>query len=302
MATKPADFVEKYSSEFGTNTPDVANVPQNADPKALLFGGNEPPPDPEDDFWKWDGEKQEFFVEVENGGRMERFSGKTRTEAAKNLAAGKKSLNQALAEAKAPKQLTPDTKLPFDPIQRKASRTLTQQEIYQITEMAQTDPLKAQEMLFEARTGYTMDQVAAATDRVSSLEQKIYASEVAGDFISSHQSEFVPSPANMQLMNAWLNDRKLPVTRNNLEIAFAELRGSGKLVSPVASVPRETPPVNEFVPPPPPVSPPTRPAPVAPSGQGVQVSREAVAAIQSGSLSDARAAIQDVFRQSRGGR
>lgn len=301
MATKPADFVEKYSSEFGTNTTDVANVPQNADPKALLFGGNEPPPDPEDDFWKWDAEKQEFFVEVENGGRMERFSGKTRTEAAKNLAAGKKSLNQALAEAKAPKQLTPDTKLPFDPIQRKQPRQLTAQEVYQINEVAQTDPIRAQEMLFEARTGYTMEQVASSVDRIEGLNQKIYASEVAGDFISSHQSDFQPSPANMQLMNTWLNDRKLPVTRNNLEIAFSELRGAGKL-APVQNVPRETPPNNEFVPPPPPVSPPTRPAPVAPSGQGAQVSREEVAAIQSGSLGDARAAIQGVFSRARGGR
>lgn len=309
MATKPTDFVEKYSNEFGANTPDVANVPQNADPKSLLFGKNPPPveAEPESDFWKWDGDKQEFFVEVENGGRLERFSGKTRTEAARNLAEGKKNLNAALAnERNAAKTLTPDTKLPFDPIQRGQSRTLTAAEVYQISEIAQSDPLRAQEMLFQARTGYTMEQVAASVEMTNSMRQQIYAAEVAGSFVGDHQKDFEASPANMALVEGWLKDRKLPVTRNNLEIAFSDLRGTGKLTSPAQNVPRgtiqtETPLVQEFTPPPPPVSPPTRPAPVVASGPGVQASREEVAAIQSGSLSDARSAIQTVFRRASGG-
>ena len=298
MTTKPADFIERSTKDFEAGV-DVATVPADAKPEDLLFGKNPPPTEaePADDFFKWDEQKQEFYVEVPNGGRMERFSGKTRTEVSKNLAEGKANANQALAEKTAPRPRTPDTKLPYDPIARKQPRQLSAQEIYQIEELRQTDPIRAQELAFEARTGYSFDAITKSIELQEANQHKLYAAEVSSNFISRHSKDFVPNQANMGLMDAFLKERKWPVTENNLEIAFYELQD--KLQKPAAAPP--PPPVQEFVPPPPPVSPPSRPAPaatVAPGG----LSREQVAAIQTGSLEDARAAIQTAFRQARGSR
>jgi hypothetical protein len=302
--TKPADFIERSAGEFeAPASVDVASVPANADPKDMLMGKNPPPTDAEpqgEEFFKWDGETQEFYVEVDNNGRTERFAGKSRTEVTRNLAEGKKNANQALAErTQSQRTRTPDTKLPYDPIARKQPRQLSQQEVFQINELAQTDPLKAQEMAFEARTGYTFEAVAQSIQFQDENRHKIYAAEVSGDFISAHQKDFHPNPSNMSLIDGWLKERKLPVTRNNLEIAFYELSENGKLTRPQPAAVK--PPEQEFTPPPPPVSPPSRPAPSATVQQG-GLSREQVATIQTGSLSDARAVIQSAFRRSRGGR
>jgi len=302
MATKPQDFIERATNDFAPGV-DVATVDKNQDPKSLLFGKDVPPPtdaEPQDEFFKWDAEKEldgqkgAFYVDVENNGRTERFWGKTRTEVTKNLAEGKKHANQVLAETKAasrPRQ--PDMKLPFDPIQRKSPRELTPQEIMALNDLP---PDQAQAKIFEARTGYSMDDVARSIALQEENRQQIYAATVSGEFISSHQIDFVPNQGNMTLIDSWLKDRKLPVTRNNLEIAFLELQD--KFTKPVEQA--AVPPAQEFTPPPPPVSPPTRPAPVASSAPGSILSREQVATIQSGSLSDARSVIQDVFRANRG--
>lgn len=296
MDNKPTDFVERYTKEFDGAGVDVATVPQNQNPKELLFGKDAPPTEaePQDDTFKWDEEKKLFFIDVENGGRTERFSGETRTEVTKKLIAGKAELNRTLAETRAAnRQRQPDTKLPFDPIQRKQPRELTPQEVMALNDLP---PDAAQAKVFEARTGYTMDDIARSIALQEESRQQIYAATVSGQFVSAHSQDFHPSQGNMTLIDGWLKDRKLPVTRNNLEIAFIEL---GEKLNPA---PAQAAPVQEFVPPPPPVSPPSgsapRPAQTAANG----VSRETVAAIQTGSLSDMRSAIQDEFRRARGGR
>lgn len=307
MATKPQDFIERATSDFPIGV-DVASVPQNANPKDLLFGKPPAPPteaEP-DEFFKWDGEKEvdgqkgAFYVDVENNGRMERFWGKTRTEVTKNLAEGKKNANQALADTRASERpFTPDTKLPYDPIQRKQPRQLTQAEIYQIQQIAESDPVKAQAMAFEASTGLTFEQVAQSVTISEQTRRELYAANVSSAFCARHQKDFVPNQANMTLMDSWLKERQLPVTENNLEGAFRDLSKAEKLAKPAEIVPRET--VQEFTPPQPPVSPPSRPALVNDAPRG-GLSREQAATIQTGSLADARSVIQDVFRQGRGSR
>ncbi len=299
MSTKPADFIEKSTRDFESGV-DVATVPQNQKPEDLLFGKPAPPTEsePQDEFFKWDEGKQEFYVEVPNGGRMERFTGKTRTEVSKNLAEGKANANQALAEKTATKPRTPDTKLPYDPIARKQPRQLSTQEIYAMNELRETDPVRAQEMAFEARTGYSFDAIAKSIELQESNQHELYAARVSSAFIGRHK-DFLPNPSNMGLMDAFLKERKWPVTENNLEIAFYELQDKLQKPAPIAVVPPPQP--QEFTPPPPPVSPPSRPAPNAKAAQG-GLSREAVAAIQTGSLDEARAAIQTAFRQARGSR
>jgi hypothetical protein len=288
---KPTDFVERFGNDFGAPGVDVANVPQNQDPKTLLFGAPTTEVEPQDDTFKWDGEKNVFYVDVENNGRIERFTGETRTEVTKKLIEGKKAANQALADQRQsnrPRQ--PDTKLPFDPIQRRQPRELTPQEVMALNDLP---PDAAQAKVFEARTGYTMDEVARSVSLAEEMRLQVHAATVSGEFVSAHSQDFHPSQVNMSLIDSWLKDRKLPVTRNNLEIAFLEL-GDKLKPAPV--------PVQEFTPPPPPVSPPSRPAPGAVPAGGNGLSREQVATIQSGSLADARSVIQDAFRQGRGGR
>lgn len=307
---KPTDFVERYTNEFGSTTVDVAQVPQNSDPKDLLFGKPAPPPvdnEPQEEFFKWDAEKEvdgqkgAFYVDVQNNGRTERFWGRTRTEVTKNLAEGKAEANRTLAETRAAnKARQPDTKLPYDPITRKQPREPNQQELLQIMELQQSDPIRAQAMAFEIRTGYTMDQVAQSVTISEQTRREIYAATVSGEFCAAHTKDFVPNQANLALVDAWLNERKLPVTRNNLEIAFLDLTENRKLAVPQAVPPAAAaPPVQEFTPPPPPVSPPARPAPGAPANPGSVVTKEEVAAIQGGSLADARSVIQNVFRRNR---
>src|SRR6516225_704927 len=297
--TKPTDFVERSTQDFESGV-DVATVPANQDPKELLFGKNAPPTEaePADETFKWDEAKQEFFVEVENNGRMERFSGKTRTEVTKNLIEGKKNANQALAEKSRPVQRTPDTKLPYDPIARKAPRQLTPDEAYRINEIAQTDPIKAQELAFEARTGYDFNAVAESIRLQEETRHKYYAAEVTSDFLAEHQQDFMPSRANMALIDSFLKERKWPVTRNNVEIAFLQLEDKFQKPTPIAVVP--PPAVREFTPPPPPVSPPSRPAPAAEARRS-GLSNEEVRTINSGSLDDARAVIQRKLKEARGG-
>jgi len=304
VATKPQDFIERSTADF-TPGVDIATVPQNQDPKTLLFGQPAVPDtdtEPQDDTFKWDGEKNEFYVEVPNGGRLERFAGKTRTEVTKNLVAGKASLNETLAETrKNARSITPDTKLPYDPIQRRQARQLNQQEVYQINELQQTDPVKAQEMAFQARTGYTFEEMAKLGEIAEQNRRELYAAQVASDFVGAHRKDFDPIPSNMALVEGWLRDRQLPVTRNNLEIAFNDLRESSKITAPVQASPKNEQPPQEFTPPPPPVSPPSRPPQGASTVQGSSLSREEVAVIQSGSLNDARSAIQNAFRRNRVG-
>lgn len=302
MADKPKDFLERAVGDFAPGV-DVATVPKNQDPKDLLFGKDAPPPteaEPQgDEFFKWDatkelnGQRGAFYVDVPNGNRTERFWGKTRTEVTKNLAEAKKNANQVLIERPADRPRTPDMKLPYDPIQRKTPRTLSADEVYRITELAQTDPLKAQEMLFEARTGYTMDQWAQSIAVNEETRFKMYAVEITSDFWSSHQKDCLSNQANTTLIDSWLKDRKLPLTRNNLEIAFLDLKD--KLAKPEPAVAPE-----EFTPPPPPVSPPSGSAPSPERREQNLLSGEEVATIQSGSLEDARSAIQGVFRRNRG--
>jgi hypothetical protein len=293
---KPADFIERTSKEFEGGGVDVATVAERQDPKTLLFGPPATEAEP-DEFFKWDAEKEldgqkgAFYVDVENTGRMERFWGRTRTEVAKNLAEGKKHLNKTLAEVReAQKPRQPDTKLPFDPIQRKQPRELTQQESLALQDLP---PAEAQARVFEARTGYTMEDMARSIALQEENRQQIYAATVSGEFVTAHQQDFAATPGNMTRIDAWLKERKLPVTRNNLEIAFMEL--GEKLTAPSPATP-------EFTPPPPPVSPPSRPAPGSAQEQRNLLSREQVAAIQSGSLSDARTVIQEAFRANRGSR
>lgn len=297
---KPSDFIERSTRDFGPVGVDVATVKQNQDPKDLLFGkpGTEVEPQGEE-FFKWDPEKVidnqkgAFYVDVPNGNRMERFYGKTRTEVTKNLAVAKQNANKALTERPAESVLQPDMKLPYDPISRKAPRQLTPQEVIYITELAQTDPVRAQEMAFEARTGYNFDGMARGIEAAESTRHEVYAATCAQDFCSAHR-DFYPTAGNMLLIENWLKDRKLPVTRNNLEIAFREQKA--KLTAAPVESTVEPP---DFSPPPPPVSPPDRSALGEVEVQAGAATRDEVAAIQNGSLEDARTAIQNVFRRNR---
>lgn len=302
MPDKPSDFIERSTRDFAPGA-DVARVPANADPKDLLFGRPGTEVEPQDDqFIKWDpakeldGQKGAFYVDVPNGNRMERFWGKNRTEVTRNLATAKQNANKVIAERPAETALQPDMKLPYDPITRKQPRTLTPQEVMVISELATTDPVRAMEMAFEARTGYNFDGMARGIEFADTTRHEVYAATCAQDFCAAHK-DFYPVAGNMLLIENWLKDRKLPVTRNNLEIAFREQKD--KLTARPEPVPIES--ANDFTPPPPPVSPPDRPAMGEYREQQGTATAEEVAAIQGGSLDDARSAIQNVFRRQRSG-
>lgn len=297
---KPIDFVERSTKDFDGTTVDVATIPRNADPKDLLFGkppGTEVEPEGEE-FFKWDaekvldGQKGAFYVDVPNGNRTERFYGKTRTDVTRNLAVAKQNANKIITERPADKPLQPDMKLPYDPISRKQPRQLTIQEVNVISELSQTNPDKAMEMAFEARTGYTFDSMARSIEVSEQTRHEVYAAQCANDFVSAHQ-DFWPSAGNMLLIENWLKDRKLPVTRNNLEIAYIEQKAKLTPKPEAASAP------EEFSPPPPPVSPPERPAMGEVREQEGIATRDEVAVIQNGPLDKSREAILNVFRRSR---
>ena len=339
---KPADWLESFATKTfpgSSASPDVATVTKEADKDALLFGGKKPgDPEDGDDTFIWD-ETDEVVKKYGQGmwrtdvvvgeganAKTYRYWGKTRTEVTKALIKAQQNAVPLIEEQKrkltelsaAPPSngsrpalnLSPDTKLPFDPIPRRAPRQLTQQEILQLQEMEQTDPVQAQRIKFEAATGMTLDAFGMAIDRINSSDARRIADEAAVQFQTEHVDDWDPTPGNTALIDAYLKERKWPVTKNNLEIAFHDLVSQRRLTMPKPEPEEITPPavpvaaalVEEVSPPPPPTPIPTGGAPRQGQKTEADLVREAAVGIREMPLDEARASLVDAFRRQRGTR
>lgn len=341
---KPKDFLENFADRDFRNTSsvDVATVTKDANKDDLLFGKkpdpNAPPAndgEPEDDTFKWDESEAvvkkygqgmwytDVVVGAPPNARTFRYWGKTRTEVTQALIKAqanavpliedlrKKVVTMPTPAAPAPTNLTPDTKLPYDPVARRSPRELTQEEILNLQELEQSNPLKAYRIKFEALTGYTPEGFAEVTSRSDNMYARRIADEAAFAFQANHAEtgDWEPTPGNTALIDAYLKERKWPVTSNNLEIAFQDLKRQGKLVMPAPEAP-ENPAapenaasiVEEVPPPPPPVSPPAGSAPNRAPRQEADLLREAAAGLRDMPLDEARSSLTDAFRRQRGAR
>jgi len=328
---KPKDWLERATEGFdGAGGVQTATVDSKGDKDALLFGKPTSPADPEDgdDTFIFD-ETDEVVkkygqgmwrTDVVVGDKTYRYWGKTRTEVTKALIKAQQNAAAKIAEQNAklteisaapplsrqPSNLTPDTKLPFDPIVRRAPRQLTQAEILQLAELEQSDPLQAHRIKMEAVYGVTPESFAQAIDRQNNADAKRIADEAAFQFQADHEDDWLPSPGNTALIDKYLKERGWPVTRNNLEIAFQDLAAQRKLTMPAPETP-ETPPTPQaqqvveevVVPPPPPVSPGSSAAPRSQAKTEADLVREAAAFIREGPLDEARASLTDAFRRQR---
>jgi len=333
MPDKPKDWLERATEGFdGAGGVQTATVQSQADKDALLFGDKNKQPEGEegDDTFIFDETDETikkhgqgmWRTDVVVGDKTYRYWGKTRTEVTKALIKAQQNAGVLIAEQKAqitqfsaaparpsaPTNLTPDTKLPFDPIARRQPRNLTQAEILQLSELEQSDPVAAQRIKFEAATGLTVEAFGQAIDKVNEIAGRRIADEAAFAFQADHADDWLPSPGNTALIDKYLKERGWPVTRNNLEIAFQDLANQRKLAMPVADEPT-TVPVNQqpvleevVVPPPPPVSPPSSAAPRSQAKTEADLVREAAVGIREMPLDEARASLADAFRRQRGTR
>jgi len=333
---KPKDWLERATEGFdGAGGVQTATVQSQADKDALLFGKSKAGGEEDgDDTFIFD-ETDEVIKKYGQGmwrtdvvvgeganAKTFRYWGKSRTEVTKALIKAQQNAVPLIEEQKrklaevatlpAPARstvtLTPDTRLPFDPIARRAPRTLTDAEILNLEEIRQTDPLKYQRIVFEAATGLTVEAFGQAVDRVNQSDAKRIADEAAFQFQADHEEDWLASPGNTALIDGYLKERKWPVTRNNLEIAFQDLVAQRKLTMPPPETP-EPPPVTpqanlveEVAPPPPPVSPSSSAAPRSQAKTEADLVREAAVGIREMPLDEARASLADAFRRQRGTR
>src|SRR5271155_233392 len=192
-AKKPVDFLERFAGKDfdGDGGVSVATVPSQADPAKLLFqqGGGQPGGEEGDDeILIWDEEPATvakygqgmFRADVKVGEKIFRYWGKKRIDVMKQLIQAQENPSKKIQEQSAalaaaaanppanhlPNRV-PDTKLPFDPIPRRAPRQFTDQEIMGLQEMEQSDPARAFRMKLEAVTGYTPEGFIAAIDEVN---------------------------------------------------------------------------------------------------------------------------------------
>ena len=315
MADKPKDFLERFNDkEFGdSHTVDVATVPHPNDtaPQRLIEGPPSPAdPEDADDTFIWDESEAVvkkygqpmWRTDVQVGDKTFRYWGKTRTEVTKQLIKAQQNaateLNnrrQRIEElsrntpAAVPSTRTPDTRLPYDPVPRKATRKFSETEILRLEELRQSDPVEYQRIVFEAASGYTPEAFAEIASRVDAAAARRIADEAAFQFQANHSDDWDPTPGNTALIDAYLKERKWPVTLNNLEIAFFDLLAQRRLTMPAPEPTPElepapnhaAPSVEEVPPPPPPVSPAGGSAP-RPSGKtDADLLREEAANLQS---------------------
>jgi hypothetical protein len=328
---RPTDFLENFADrDFkGTVGLDVADVPAGADAKDLLFKEPENDGEPQDDTFIFDESEKTvakhgqpmWYTDVEAGGRTQRFYGKTRTEVAKALVQAQKHATAKIIELQAkpntpapppntpPIDLVPDTKLPYDPIAMQQPRNLSNEEMIAIVELQSSNPEEAQRRLFKAMVGCSPEALGQAVIRLDRIFANNVANEAAFGFQAKHAetNDWEPTPGNSALVNAYLRDRQWPVTANNLEIAFQDLRRQGRLTMPAPDVPEPAaaPPnslVEEVDPPPPPVVVPSGSAPSPGTERTVRTAREEAASLQEMPLADMRSMIVDRLRQAKNGR
>jgi hypothetical protein len=331
---KPTDFLEKFADKDfqGTVGLDVADVPQTTDKEGLLFTPNDPPPESDDTFtWTEDpkivekfGQGMYYSEAKSKSGKTFRYYGKTRTDVTRQLLKAQSHATDKIEEFSSrpapttpapytpPANIVPDTRLPYDPVPRKSSRQLSQDEIIRLNELQQSDPVQAYRIVFEATTGYTPEGFAEVTSRSDSMYARRIADEAAFQFQANHAEDdsWDPTPGNSALIDAYLKERKWPATLNNFEIAYQDLSRQNRLTKPKPEAADATaPPVSDsasqveeiFEPPPPPVSVPSGSAPSPARERQPGPSREEAASYQTMPLDQLRSAITDKLRQQRSG-
>lgn len=191
----------------------------------------------------------------------------------------------------------PDKETPIAPLAVQP-KSLTEQELAEINELAKTNLVAAWRRLYEAETGTKPAEVARAVSESQRAAIHRAAQEAEVSFIADHQEDFDCSPSSGEKIYSFLagctrpvttggyqcprcnkvHDPSFSVTRNNLEYAFETLTEQGvTFMNKPVSQPAPTPtPVVQAQPVAPAPAPPTQyipePAPVAAPAPVPQVS------------------------------
>jgi hypothetical protein len=92
---------------------------------------------------------------------------------------------------------------------------------------------------FSQQPAQQINAAGLSAEDVESLRQmarQFREAQIADDFLKAHP-EYAPTPANAALLQQYLADRKLPITRMGLENAYRALTGSnGSTPAPAAPV------------------------------------------------------------------
>lgn len=117
---------------------------------------------------------------------------------------------------------------------------LSADEQFLIAQNLSTAPVQAFERLFESVTGLKPEDFRRRVETVDALEQALQEQQAAEAFVLDHLEDYHPTAQNFQTIQAYLNKENLAFTRENLEIAFRELSGSGLLTKPSTIPPQES--------------------------------------------------------------
>jgi hypothetical protein len=73
---------------------------------------------------------------------------------------------------------------------------------------------------FKENFGIEAEEFGETVKEMRQFKQEMSELNAAEEFVVDHFEDFAPSPQNQQVMEKYLTENKLPVTRENLETAF----------------------------------------------------------------------------------
>ena len=170
----------------------------------------------------------------------------------------------------------------------------------------QSNPHEMFRRMFQAEIGISPQEFLVRENERRRQDAEMKAQQ---HFVQKHAQEYAPTPENAQKIMHFLERENLPISKQNLDYAFGELRGElgsvkpQERVAPPATEPQPNPPAPKQVSPPPSF---VRPslggrAMEEPSG-GIDVPSTEFARIAQLSPAEMKARIEQIFRQSRTGR
>jgi len=186
---------------------------------------------------------------------------------------------EALAAAieKSIQQQAPPAPVEFedDPVYKPIKfqrKELSLQEQANILNLMKENPQKAIRMLQEAEFGAPMETILNQLDRSEVREFNRREEEIGIEWVYDNVEKYNPTPENGQKLTKFLREKNKPITKKNLDIAFATLSASdpGMVKTPAPPPPDPTAELEE-APPPPTVVPSNQGGIVPPVQQSVDV-------------------------------
>ena len=164
-------------------------------------------------------------------GPLQIFKGKTLKECAEKVGAAHQNATVALHRTKKAVKIGGLLELDEEaPMPNYKPRTLTAEEVLELDEKFNNPTTRAEAMrtMLEAEIGAPIEVVRRNLQKTDVAERMQFIRAEVKKFTDAHP-EYVPSQANSDLLEAWLEKRNKPVTHKNLEIAFADLCEDGLL-------------------------------------------------------------------------